>query len=137
MFTVKCPNNAELVLHRAKSVMESVLNQTSNDSLNIKLPSWFINDCVPERTHQEAEEWLIFWRSLSEQEKANISKEQKWSLQNWLYWFEPDMRVWFWWDAFCDDANTIRVDIEVHEWPLAWGALDWLFRASGATSITY
>jgi hypothetical protein len=46
-----------------------------------------------------------------------------------------NMRQWFWWDAIIDDACTIRIAVEVEAYPFAWGSLEWLFKASGATIV--
>jgi hypothetical protein len=48
---------------------------------------------------------------------------------------QPDMRQWFWWDAIISDESTIKIAVQVNEYPFAWGALEQLFKAAGATAI--
>ncbi|MBS9386409.1 MAG: hypothetical protein NTY89_18550 [Nostocales cyanobacterium LacPavin_0920_SED1_MAG_38_18] len=139
-FIVQCPNNAEMVLNHAKEVLEAVLKQMpdetlDNDIWNISLPNWFIDACAPEKSQEEAEQWLKWWRSLPPQEQEKASKDVKWSLEDWIYWIKPNMRQWFWWDAIIDDACTIRIAVEVEAYPFAWGSLEWLFKASGANIV--
>ncbi len=62
-------------------------------------------------------------------------RPRPWSLLNWLHWFRPDERQWYWSRAECSDASTIIVEIQPEGWPFPHGALDWLFIASGAKSI--
>jgi hypothetical protein len=94
------------------------------------LPRWFVETCRPEESHEEAEAWLRSWRLISPAEE-----ERGWSLANWLYWFEPDQRFWYWWDAQVVDRDTVRVVIEAHEMPPPLGSLMWLFKAAGASLI--
>jgi len=99
------------------------------------LPSWFIAQCAEEKSKEESAQWMDWWRRLPREEQTRAEREKKWSLNSWLYWFQPDERQWFWWDAAVEDPDTVRVIVEVEGLPFPWGALDWLFRASGATGI--
>jgi hypothetical protein len=49
---------------------------------------------------------------------------------------QSDMRQWFWWDGVIINESTIKVVVEVEDYPFAWGALEWLFKAVGATTVT-
>jgi hypothetical protein len=62
-------------------------------------------------------------------------RDRPWSLLNWLYWFRPQDRQWYWSRAECSDASTIIVEIQPDGWPYPHGALDWLFIASGAQRV--
>jgi hypothetical protein len=119
-FEVYCDRNAEQVLQRIKEVLQIVLSQNEDAWLDEQriinqLPAWFIDQCA--------------------QEPVEVTSDEKWSIADWLYWFEPDNRYWFWWDAEVKNQDLIHVDIEVHEFPYPYEALLWLLRASGAKSI--
>lgn len=62
-------------------------------------------------------------------------QDAAWSREEWLYWFKPENRYWYWWDANVLDGNVIVIAIEVSEWPFPWDALKWLLRAAGAISV--
>lgn len=139
-FIAQCDGDSWQVLSKAKTVL------TELDQVAIKdwppdsawrevLPDWFVARCAPERTRDEAEEWLKWWRTLPADEQARVENEKAWSLSDWLYWFQPENRKWFWWDAAELDANKIVVAVEVDDWPFPWAALAWLLRASGATRV--
>lgn len=99
------------------------------------LPRWFVEASAHEMSKEEAEKWLARWRNLPPAQQAKEEAEKAWALSNWLYWFEDGNRQWDWWDDAVQDANTIQVAAEVKCWPFPWGALRWLFKASGATQV--
>jgi len=139
-FDVQCREGAEAVLAKAKEVLAVVVAQPpagwpTLDERRQKLPEWFLNACVPEYTNKESDRWLKWWRSLPWDEQVRASEEKRWSLGNWLYWFEPKQRFWYWWDGRVESPQYIRVALQVTEWPFPWDALKWLFRASGAESV--
>jgi hypothetical protein len=140
-FDVHCSGNAADVLAKAKVVLQAVLSQSPVgwpplDQWRAILPEWFVKGCAPEETKEEAQRHLKWLRTLPWDERARISEEERWSLANWLYWFEPKQRYWYWWDAMVATPALIRVAVEVTEWPFPWDALKWLFRACGAESVT-
>lgn len=137
-FYAKCRGDAELVLARAKQVLESVLRSSSDpwpslDSWRRLLPKWFVTSCRRELTQEEAERELQAWRASTSEEKAVLN--QQWTLSGWLYWFQPENRTWYWWDAAVENPNSIQVAVEVHDWPFPWDALRWLFTCAGADSL--
>ncbi len=72
-------------------------------------------------------------------EQVRVNEELRWSLADWLYWFEPKQRFWYWWDAAVKSPELVRVALEVTEWPFPWDSLKslkWLFRAAGAQRVT-
>jgi len=99
------------------------------------LPAWFVERSAPERSREEAERWLAWWRSLPASEQARVAREQDWALADWLYWLEPAERHWFWWDAVIENPEILRVIVEVPGWPVPLGALEWLLRAAGAMEV--
>ena len=54
---------------------------------------------------------------------------------DWLHWLEPDNRTWFWWDAAVTQDDALRVMVEVPGASAPLGALEWLFKASGAGEV--
>ena len=99
------------------------------------LPSWFVASCAPERSKQEADAWLAQWEAMSWEEKQRVERDKRWSLQNWLYCFQPEERTWYWWDAANIDDGSAIVAVEVESWPFPWGELSWLLRAAGAETV--
>ncbi|MBI2685208.1 MAG: hypothetical protein HYX27_02755 [Acidobacteria bacterium] len=76
------------------------------------------------------------WRQMSPEEQAKTEEERSWPLADWLYWMDPSRRRWWWWDAQeLPDLDHIVLAVEVNDWPFPWGALRWLFRAAGASSV--
>lgn len=139
-FDIWCQGNSEIILQRSKEVLEVILRSStqrwlSNSEWQAILPGWFVAGCAPEKTNEEVEQWLKWWRSLSPQEKNRADEEQRWSLEDWLYWLHPDQRQWFWWDAICVDTDLLRVAVEVAEYPFSWQALAWLFKVAGAIRV--
>jgi hypothetical protein len=139
-FDIWCPGNSETVLQKSKEVLEMILRSStqcwlSNSEWQTVLPDWFVAGCAPEKTIEEVEQWLKWWRSLSPQEKSLVDEEQSWSLEDWLYWLHPDQRQWFWWDAICVNTNLLKVAVEVAEYPFSWKSLAWLFKVAGAIRV--
>jgi hypothetical protein len=128
------------VLRRAKVVFQ-ILNENSagkwpsDDEWRRLLPAWFVALCAPERTPEEAQAELSFWRALSPDEKISATQQTKWSVGDWVYWFEPANRQWYWWSGVAKDENTAAVELETLDWPTPFGAFEWLLRCSGAREI--
>lgn len=129
----------ELVLQRCRAVMGLVVGHQSGDWPGVSvwreiLPGWFLDACVDE-SPLEVERWLQWWRSLPANEQAEAEQLRAWSLPDWLYWFEPGGRSWFWWDGVLEEENVLRISVEVAGWPSPLGALSWLLRAAGAANV--
>ena len=137
-FVARCPFGAEEILNKVISVLEIVDEATLNGALTeeqwaFRLPEWFVSACALPMTAEQAEQWLKRWKALPSEEQTRVEIEKDWSLDNWLYWMEPENRQWFWWDAkVLDDCDHILVATEVEVWPFPWGSLRWLFKAAGA-----
>lgn len=132
--------SVQSVIDRAKELL-LVVNRRSegkwpndNEWAQI-LPAWFVECCERERSQEEAEQWLKWWRSLSDEEQARIEKNQAWSLSSWTHWLTPENRLWFWWDAAATSDHDFVVAVEALDWPFPSGALQWLLRACGADSV--
>ncbi|MHB8064327.1 MAG: hypothetical protein ACYDG2_17130 [Ruminiclostridium sp.] len=135
-FEVKCGKKTEVVLGRCKEVLKIVLENSvgkwpSIDEWRQLLPQWFIERCAREITMEEAEKRL----SLSIEERKEINRKEGWTLSAWIYWFNPEERKWFWWDAKIYEEDTIIITVECISWPFPWRSLEWLFIASGAMSV--
>jgi len=134
---VRCPGNAPLVLARCREVLAAVFErQGARDWLppetwKAVVPEWFVKQCAREPTKEEEEERLKKWESMTVEEKWQEG-EGTWSLEAFLHWFRPSERYWYWWDAAVEDPDTLRVSLEIEDWPVPWAALRWLFRAAGA-----
>ncbi|WPC41181.1 hypothetical protein [Clostridium sp. JS66] len=132
MFTIKCNQDSSNVLAKCKEVLKIVLENNENIELTLEdwkklLPKWFIEKFGKEITQEEAEERI----KLPIEERM----EKAWRLSAWIYWFEPNERQWYWYDAKVIDNNTIHLLVECEGWPFAWGALEWLFKVCGAIAI--
>ena len=140
-FDIYCAGNAESVVKRCQEVLRIVLEESdetswpSDESWYKLLPQWFIERCSRETTKDEDEEYLNWWRELSPEEQERVSREEQWALSEWVAWLQPDERQWFWWEALIENPDKFRLAVEVESWPFAWGALDWLLRASGAIRV--
>jgi hypothetical protein len=139
-FRAQCPGNTELVLERSKSILIQVNRLSRSDwptyeQWTQSLPSWFLVRCQPEKNSAEAAKWLKTWRELPQEEQDYVRRECPWSVSGWVYWFQPDNRTWYWWDAIKNDQHNMTISVAVYDWPFAWGALSWLLRAAGARSV--
>lgn len=138
-FIAWCPANAAQVLEKAKAVLKVVNRHSTgewpnDDKWKELLPNWFVKSCSPELSQAEAEAELARWRQLPREEQIR-EEEDLWSLSNWVYWFKPGNRQWYWWDAAVLDADNVVIAIEVEGWPFPWGSLGWLFRVAGAANV--
>ncbi len=140
-FHVTAEKDASAVLDRAREVLEAVLRvQLRQETVVLgewaeALPQWFTDQCAPELTRAEAQAYLERWRSLTPSQQEVEGKTKRWALADWLYWFESERRSWAWWDGVVVDESNIVIAVKTDEWPFPWGALSWLFRASGAMSV--
>lgn len=140
-FVVRCPGNAEVVLSKAKEVMEIVLRYRTEDwpsdaEWPSLLPAWFIAACAPEMSHEQHERYLEWWTKLSYDEKlAEAARPSRWSPLDWVFLLHPNERCWWWWDASARGPNELLVTIVVDGWPFGWSDLSWLLRASGGQEV--
>ena len=141
-FDVDCDGNAQQVYERSREVLRIIVQQYEKpwwpplEEWKRILPQWFVEACAPEESHEEAERWSKWWRNLPREEQRRVEAEQRWSVDNWIYWFEKVNRHWWWWDALVDSPDEMRVAVQVEGWPFPWGSLRWLLKASGADEVT-
>ena len=131
---------ADLVLQRAREVMVVVDEHSSPPWPDVGewrqlLPKWFVDACAPERSREEMDEWLAWWRTLPPDRKAQAKDQLGWTVADWLFWMQPSERQWFWWDAHVESPELLRVVVEVPAWPAPLGALEWLLRAAGVSEV--
>lgn len=128
------------VLAKAKSVLRNVDEVTlqgwpTDAQWPEKVPAWFVAACVPSMTEAEFENYTEQWKGLPPEDRLRATRQEKWSLLEWLYWLEPSRREWHWWDASVDSGGHITATIEINDWPYSLGQVRWLFRAAGAASF--
>jgi hypothetical protein len=112
---VECPRGAEAALDRVREVLEIVLRRATGEWPELAewrraLPAWFVATCVDDAYVVEC-------------------VLDRWSLRAWVYWFQPHLRHWRWWDAEASD-RTLRVRILVLARPYLRGALEWLLKVA-------
>ena len=134
------PGHAPDVLARVHEVIRVVLVHTPSwpdlAKWRTLLPNWFLKRFAGEESQEEAEQWLQWWHSLADIERAAAAERSGWSLSGWLYWMQPQQRMWFWWSSCVVDPDMVEVVVEVSEYPTPMGTLQWLFRVAGADSLT-
>jgi hypothetical protein len=134
-----CPLGAAECLVKLREVLEAIeiahATGATEASWQQNLPSWFITACANPMSPDEAQAYVDRWRKMSKDEQAETTKNQQWSLPDWLYWMAPNQSTWRWIDARVTASNELEVTLSVDGWPVALGAFDWLARASGASVV--
>ncbi|MFP4299056.1 MAG: hypothetical protein ACLFT0_14625 [Spirulinaceae cyanobacterium] len=140
-FNVQCRGNAEQVLQNCREVLALVLQQyegtwPSEEEWFKILPQWFIQQCAAEKTLEEDEQYTARWRTLSREEQIQELEQERWSVMEWVSWFDLDEpRYWFWWDAVIENSNSFWVTLEAIDIPFPYGSFEWLLKASGAIQV--
>jgi hypothetical protein len=110
-----CPRGADRALEQVREVLAAVLVHAQGEWPGLEawkrqLPAWFVAACVDAA---EVRDCVL----------------DRWSLRAWIYWFQPELRKWRWWDGR-PEADRLRVTILVLERPYLRGALEWLLKAA-------
>lgn len=141
-YDVQCADDAESVAMKVKSVLIVVdeyslrTSWPSRQEWASALPEWFVAACKPESSDEESRQHLEWWDNLDEAEKQRYGKQHRpWSLENWIFWFVPVQRSWFWWETKAKSGDGLLMSIVVDSHPFASGALEWLLRAAGAKTM--
>jgi len=139
-FIVRSDGHAMVVLTRVTEALQRVIETSQREELSNAewariLPAWLVESFAPERSQEEAEAWLRWWRQLPPREQARAAAEDRWSLENWLYWFRPEQRSWRWWTGQIMNPDSLEIVVETEGLPVASGALEWLIRAAGGRVI--
>ncbi len=128
-YIASCDEKSTEVLKRVRDALNIVLSQDVRhwpeyEEWRQMLPDWLVRRFTAQLTMEEA---------LNRRELPfEVQQTFDWSLENWIYWFEPENRQWHWWDARVVDQNTINVYLEASDFPFASDALRWLFLVAGA-----
>lgn len=134
-FLARCDGNAPEVLARCKEVLRVVLTQDvehwpTDGEWRSLLPAWFVSKCMDEDSYEARAKKLFEFP-----EEERLQHDLPWAVSGWVFWFAPDEREWFWWDAAIKDKNTIEIFVDVFGDPFPWGGLSWLLKASGTVSV--
>jgi hypothetical protein len=128
-----CPDGSEATLEQIRDVLITILKDGSLsrdvEGWAAGLPSWFVSQCVRDLTETEMAEFLS-WPL-----EKRMAWGEKWSLADWLHWFEPEQRQWEWWGAKCPSASELLITLLPLDTPFAHGALDWLCSCAGADEV--
>lgn len=141
-FLVQVPKGqGATVIERVRGVLavinaESLAGWPPENRWRQVLPGWMLDRFSNEMSQSEAEAWLSEWRGLSPKEKQRLEREKGWALSEWLEWFDPEERVWYWWDANILSSDRVLVAIEVECWPFPWKAFAWLLESAGASHVS-
>ena len=136
-----CAGDAGAVLARAREALDPVLSHLggrwpADEEWPRVLPDWLVRASAPEPTDAEAKAQLARWQRLSQDEQAREAATAAWTLLNWVYWFCPEDRQWWWWNACVQTPDVALVEVQIDGWPAPTGALCWLLRAAGAVEVT-
>lgn len=141
LFRVSGSDDPSALIRKAKSVL-AIIDETALlgdwpeiDNWRSRLPQWFVDACAPAMSELEANTWLIRWKKMSLKERAADEASRLWSLDNWLYWMEPERRTWFWIRAEPISSEDVMFAIDVEEWPFPWDNMKWLWKAAGAKDV--
>ena len=131
---VSAPSCAGEVLDRCREVLGLVLRQPADSWPTVEqwrslLPKWFVDACAEEITRAEAERR----RSLPMPEREKLAEH--WSVGAWVHWLKPSERQWFWWDGRQTSPSDLMIRVEVNDFPFPAGALKWLLKAAGASTV--
>jgi hypothetical protein len=112
---VGTPTGAAETLARVREVLTIVLAQRGEDWPDPArwrglLPAWFVAACVDDA---EVQDCVL----------------DRWSLRAWVYWFQPGLRGWRWWDAEAL-GGRLRVRVLPLRRPYRRGALEWLLKVA-------
>lgn len=139
-FLIDSENSARSILEKAKTVLsivdqKSLVAWPSIEEWRRLLPKEFVLPFRLPLSQEQAKEWLKWWRGLSPDDQMRVENERVWSLEDWLYWMEPNNRHWFWEDVEIIDNSRLRATILAAEWPFPWGSFRWFFLGAGAQSV--
>ena len=138
---VTCAGDAGAVLARAREALDPVLSRQggrwpADEEWRRLLPDWLVRASAREPTEDEAQAWLARWQRLSPEEQSREEATAAWTLLDWVYWFRPENREWYWWNAWVQTPDLALVEVQVYGWPAPIGALRWLLRVAGALEVT-
>ncbi|MBN3930787.1 hypothetical protein IQ279_14270 [Streptomyces verrucosisporus] len=137
-FTVDLPGDPDRYAERLRSVLSAAVNlgiaaDFEQEELPTEgVPGWFAAVCAP------GGEGVPDFAGDGRGAYESHTQSRPWSLQNWLYRFDPDddSRGWQWWDV------TRAGPSHVHIWVDSWGEsffgcqeLRWAAYTAGALRV--
>jgi len=136
-----CAGDADAVLAQAREALDPVLDHQSgrwpaDDEWPRLLPDWVVRASAREPTRDDATAWLARWQWLTPEEQSRVEATAPWTLLNWIHWFRPENRQWYWWNARVQNPGLALVEVQIDGWPAPTGALRWLLRVAGAFEVT-
>lgn len=132
--------DAAAVLARVREVLAALIGQDPHSWPELEgwsrlLPGWFVAASAAEESAAERQARGVLWASLSPDERDEAERNERWSLDDFLYWFEPENRQWWWWGAEILGPGKLRAHLVAEDRTVADEALQWLFRAAGAHDV--
>jgi hypothetical protein len=98
----------------------------------VGVPTWFL--AVTEG-HLEVDQVPLACE-LGRQSYYRRRSDNSWTIQEWLYCFDPDLRHWEWWDVTSDQERVTLWTDSKGESIFASEELLWAVFASGASDVT-
>ena len=134
--SAQCDAPPARVLERVTEVLRAIVREDPEawpvrEDWVARLPRWFVDACRPERTPEQAASDLAAWRTAR---AAGEADEPAWTLMNFLYWFGPDMRHWWWWSATICETDTFVLVLACDEFDPPHDALLWLLHTAGVVA---
>jgi hypothetical protein len=147
----RCEGSAELVLERTREVLEAVLSHMRDAGLTTDgwrsiLPDWFVAACAQERSPDAVDPWEVELSRVPREQRfqwvlehprhtaRELHTDKPWRVSAFVFWFKPENREWWWWDARVEDANALTIHLCVED-DYSYGALVWLLKTAGATRV--
>lgn len=136
--------STEEYAQRVRDVLSAVLQlactaEFGDDDLPVDdFPDWFTEISTRDSENRDGETPQEFTREGRAAFLTKSGKENSWSLQNWIYRFDPDeeSRGWEFWDV--TPVGPVRVHVWVDSWGESFfGSLDllWLLYTAGASHV--
>lgn len=128
------------ILARVREVLTLIVREDadhwpSDATWATRLPRWFVEASAPEESDADGEARMADWAKLSAAERDAAEASERWTVGDFVYWFQPANRQWWWWDAEVTGPSGLRVHLVVEDRTVADEALQWLLRAAGASEV--
>src|SRR5688500_17262104 len=106
---VECDDIASRVISRTNEILKIVIGSelTPDDTVedwSDELPFWSVDACSRDLTIEESKEMMRTPEGVQQ-------LSQIWTIDGFIYWFRPEQRSWFWWDAVLIDTNIFQVHL--------------------------
>lgn len=135
---ILCDGDAPVVFERIRDILRIVLHQVGELGRNWSaweaiLPEWFLAAHISRDA--SVAQGNLWFRGLTPAERIREGYYREWTLDSWLYWFQPSEKegMWTWWSGRAFDDSVISLEFEGSPYPL--GIIIWLSRVAGATEI--